>query len=42
MEEVDAYDFFVLYKKDEAGVYNAQGYWMKNRKREWSLNTLVI
>ena len=42
VEEVDEYDFFVLYKKDEAGVYNAQGYWTKNRKREWSLNTLVI
>ena len=42
MEEVDEYDFFVLYKKDEAGLYTAQGYWTKNRERQWSLNTMLI
>ena len=42
MEEVDVYDFFVLFKKDQAGVNFAQGYWTKNRDKEWSLNTILI
>ena len=39
VEEVDVYDFFVLFKKDQAVVNFAQGYWTKNRDKEWSLNT---
>ena len=42
VEEVDVYDFFVLFKKDQAGVNFAQGYWTKNRDKEWSLNTVLI
>ena len=42
VEEVDVYDFFVLFKKDQAGVNFAQGYWTKNRDKEWSLNTILI
>ena len=32
----------MLFKKDQAGVNFAQGYWTKNRDKEWSLNTVLI
>ena len=42
VEEVDEYEFFVLIKRDQAGLNFLQGYWSKNLDKQWSLNTIVI
>ena len=42
VEEVNEYEFFVLIKRDQAGLNFLQGYWSKNLDKQWSLNTIVI